>query len=305
MTKGGKFLSYLKEPPAWFLVLWFIGTLGFISASILLVLFENGFGIWVYVIYGCAAISLAYSVCSFIRVIPKIKRCVLEWFRKRKYVAEFIDNYGLRTIFYALVSFVINTAYVVINGVTAICYFSVFYFCMTAYYLSLGILRGSILYCNRKIKIKYADDERSLESAKTNLYMGCGIALFVLEIALIFAVRQIVTDESHAETGMILAIAMAAYTFYKFTLAIVNIFRAKRFCDQAVQCLRNINLVDALVSMLTLEVTLIAATDTGKDMTVLNGITGGVVCLAAVVLGGVMILQSLKRRKEYKNAEQR
>lgn len=304
MKKDGKFLLFLKEPPAWFLILWYFFTLCLIAASVaVLILCEDA--AWAVVIYALAAVALAYTVYSLIYAIPKIKRELIARLRKNKYADSFISDYGIRTLIFAVISVVINVANIVINGVTAISDFSIWYACMTAYYLVLGLLRGGILFFGRKIAIRNKENKLSADIAKNKMYLGCGIYLLVSEIVLVFAVTQIIQDDSHIQTNMILAIAVAAYTFYKFTLAIINIVRAKRFRDPAVQCLRNINLVDALVSMLSLEITLIAATGSGENMTVMNAVTGGAVCAFNVVLGVIMIIQAAKKLKEQNNGTEK
>ena len=303
MRKDGKFLSFIKDPPIWFLIVWWVLTLCFVAAAIAVVVLI-GEAVWAPAVYACAMVTLAYTVYTVIRCAPKVRDRAIERLRRNKYANRFLDDYGIRTLIFALISFVINTAYVVVNGVTAVRYLSVWYACMAAYYLALCLLRGGVLFFGRKAAKKYETNELAVNRAKTKIYLGCGISLLVSEVALVFAVTQIVMDDSHAQTGMILAIATAAYTFYKFILAIVNMVRAKRFSDQIVQSLRNINLIDAVVSMLSLEITLIAVTGSGEDMTLLNAITGGCVCAIAIILGVLMILQAIKKLQEYKNGEQ-
>ncbi len=120
----------------------------------------------------------------------------------------------------------------------------------------------------------------------------------MLEFALIAAVTQLVMDEEHARTGLIFAISTAAYSFYKLIIAIVNMVRAKRYSDPAVQCFRNINLVDALVSLLSLEVTMIATQ--GGSMPVMTAVSGAAVSAFNMILGVIMIVQAARALKREK-----
>lgn len=301
--KGKSVLSFFLYPPVWFIAVWTFITLAVIGATIVILILGYDDQLWANALFFAAAVFLAYTLYCIVRIAPKIKACVQQALHKNKYMGALAEDYALRTVVFAVVAFAINVAYVVVNGVTAVLYMSVWYFCMTAYYLALGLLRGGILYFGHKIRIRHKGDEKVLEAKKSGMYLGCGIAILVSEVALVFAVTQIVMDKERAQTGMILAIAMAAYTFYKFTLAIVNIVKSKRLKDEAVQCIRNINLVDALVSMLSLEMTLIAATG-GEDMTVLNAVTGGAVCLITAVLGVIMIANGAKRLKNINERQQ-
>lgn len=301
--KGKAVLSFFLHPPVWFFVICIFATIAVIAATIVILVLDYGNELWANAVYVVAAAMLAYTIYCIVRTAPKLKESVWHTLHKNKYTGAFVEDYALRTIVFAVIAFVINVAYVVVNGVTAVLYMSVWYFCMTAYYLALGLLRGGILYFGHKIRIRHKGDEKVLEAKKSGMYLGCGIAILVSEVALVFAVTQIVMDKQRAETGMILAIAMAAYTFYKFTLAIVNIVKSERLKDETVQCIRNINLVDALVSMLSLEMTLIAATG-GKDMTVMSAATGGAVCLITAALGVIMIANGAKRLKNINERQQ-
>lgn len=63
------------------------------------------------------------------------------------------------------------------------------------------------------------------------------------------AVTETVLSRRAADFDEITAIANAAYTFYKMTMAIVNLVRAKRFSDPVVQALRNVNFADACMAI--------------------------------------------------------
>lgn len=301
--KGKAFLSFFLHPPVWFFIVCIFVTIAVIAATIVILVLDYGNELWANAVYVVAAAMLAYTIYCIVRIAPKLKAGVQNALRENKYAGALVKDYALRTIVFAVIVFVINVAYVVVNGVTAVLYMSVWYFCMTAYYLALGLLRGGILYFGYRIKIRHNGNEKELAVNKSRMYLGCGIAILVSEVALVISVTQIVMDKQRAETGMILAIAMAAYTFYKFTLAIVNIVKSERLKDETVQCIRNINLVDALVSMLSLEMTLIAATG-GKDMTVMSAATGGAGCLITAALGVIMIANGAKRLKEINERQQ-
>ena len=102
-----------------------------------------------------------------------------------------------------------------------------------------------------------------------------------------------------------MAIASAAYTFYKVIFALYNAFKVRRMHDAVLQSFRNINLTDAAVSLLALQVTLVAVFSEGGFSTVaLNSVTGFVVCVLTIALGISMIVRSctmFKQIKEGKN----
>ena len=118
------------------------------------------------------------------------------------------------------------------------------------------------------------------------------------------AVTQMVLSEKNTEASSeIMIYATAAYTFYRVILAISNIFKAKRFNDPAVQALRNIGFVDAMTSLVPLQVALIGTFSEGEGMPLMNAATGGTACLMTIGIGiGMSIVANtrLRRLKEEK-----
>ena len=83
-------------------------------------------------------------------------------------------------------------------------------------------------------------------------------------------------------TGLIHAIALAAYATWKITMAIINFFRRRRSRDLVVRQLRTINLMDALVSILTLQNTLIMVNSQSNPRSMLT--------LAAISSTGIFLI---------------
>lgn len=99
---------------------------------------------------------------------------------------------------------------------------------------------------------------------------------------------------------LIPAIAMAAYTTYNVVMSSVNLKRRKRSSDRLVRLLRTINFIDALVSVLSLQNTLIMVNmkGDGSEMLTLSAITSAAIMLAvlaisvAAMIKGVVSLKS-------------
>lgn len=93
------------------------------------------------------------------------------------------------------------------------------------------------------------------------------------------------------------AITIAAYTTYKIIMSAINFSKAKKNGNLSVKMLRNVNLVDALVSVLSLQYALV--------MTFGGGIEGDMLFLCAfsslAVWGFLIILSvvnAVKSRKK-------
>lgn len=304
-----KVLRFLKEPKLWFCVLAWCLTAVFIAGAVAAAAI-GGLGPISYVLYAGAAVLLGYTVYTVIHCAPQVKTVVVETAKRHRFTGNLIGDYGFRTIVFAVCSFAVNAAYVILNAVLAFLADSVWYASVAGYYLFLSGLRFRILSGGHKIRQKAGEDAKKLYEGKLKLYRGCGIALLVLETALAGAVTQMVLSDSPSVHTQIMAIGSAAYTFYKVTLAIYNLAKVKRYKDPLLQSFRNINLTDASVSLLALQTTLVTVFSEGTDakMKILNCVTGFFVCMLTIVLGIFMIVranQMLKGLKEVTDTDGR
>ena len=101
---------------------------------------------------------------------------------------------------------------------------------------------------------------------------------------------------------MITAIAMAAYTFTAFTVAIVNVVKYKKYNSPVFSASKAISLAAALVSMLTLESTMLTAfgneTMDAATQKIMLGVTGGVVLICIIIMAIHMITRASRQLKE-------
>ncbi len=291
--------AYLHKPPKWFLALAWISTLLSIAGALTLVFI--GYTGWLsYVVYVLAALTLTYATYRIVRFAPQMKEGLMQALRKGKFTREMAENYTFRTLVFATFSFVINLGFVAFNTVFAFLTGNAWYGALAGYYFLLSILRGGVFYMDRRAKGK-ADYER----ARVKNYRLCGVALFVLDMVMSVAVALMVLGEKPTKHTDIMAIVFAAYTTYKITLAIWNIFKARKTRDLQIQTIRNIGLTDAAVSLLSLQTTLVSTfAGEGESMLLLNALTGAFVCLFTVGLGVFMILQANKKLKEERNARE-
>lgn len=213
----------------------------------------------------------------------------------RKPNGRFWSDYAFRTRVFAILAAIINLINVGANIAAAVAYASMWYGSMAIYYFALGALRTGMLTANSQIGRRF--EEKRQGKAKLKMYLACGISLVVFEAALIYAVAEMVTEKI-TSTGEIMAIAIAAYTFYKVIVAIVNVKKTGKLRDPALQCLRNINLMDALVSVMSLQVTMIAVFGTSGELTTLTHVMGIVITVLTMAIAVIMIIQAAKRLKE-------
>lgn len=287
-----RLFAFLKKPPAALLpALWAV-TAALVAGD--MILLAAGYEKWpAYVVFALSAALLAYSVYTLIAFAPEVKKRAVRRLSENAFFRRLIESYGFRTAVFFLVSFAVDVAFALFDGVMGIVTASVWYGVIAVYYLFLSALRGGILLLSRRAAKRSggaAPDERE----KLKIYRLCGALLLVLEIALLGAVTLMVRQGKPMNYSKIMAIAMAAYTFYKVILAVYNAFRVRKLRDPVLQCFRNINLTDAAVSLLSLQVTLVAVFSEGDALlyaTAMNATTGFVVCALTIALGLAMIFR--------------
>ena len=177
-------------------------------------------------------------------------------------------------------------------------YHSTFWFySLGAYYICLGVMRFFLLLHTRK----YAHGERM--RSELVKYRACGCILLVMNLALSLIIFFMVYWNRTFEHHMITAIAMAAYTFSALTIAIINVIKYRKYNSPVFSASRAISLAAALVSMLTLESTMLTTFSDGTMSEIerkwMLGATGGVISVLVVATAIYMIVTGTKKLKEY------
>ncbi|MBQ8761740.1 MAG: hypothetical protein IJZ26_00255 [Clostridia bacterium] len=282
----------IKEPKGVWLVLFYIFFVVLVAGTIVLVILEKQQTILHFVLYFLSAVSLTYFVYTIVIFTPKIRAKILNFMRKHKFTSELLDNYGYRTIVFSVISFVLNISFVAFMGYLAIKTASVWYISITAYYLFLILLKGILFYSKKK-------SDSLLKQAKT--YKKCGIVFMLLPVVFSGIIVLIYTSNMHFEYAGIMIYAVALFTFYKLTLSIYNLFKAKQHEDLHIKGIRNVNFVSALVSIVVLQVAMFQAFAPEYNTSFANALTGGVVSLVILVFGILMIIKANKIIKATNN----
>ena len=116
-----------------------------------------------------------------------------------------------------------------------------------------------------------------------------------MNVCLVVPVSLMVVRQKPVDMTLIPAIAMAAYTTYKVIMASVNLKRRKRSSDRLVRLLRTINFIDALVSVLSLQNTLIMVNmkGDGSEMLALTAITSAAIMLTVLALSIAAMIKGI------------
>lgn len=244
------------------------------------------------------------------KVKERIKGKINSAFGKYRWYNSFKEDYGFRALVTMMGGVLINVIFAVVNGVTALKYMSLWYGVFSGYYFVLAVQRIGVVLSYRRVKKKSGGDKEKLERGKNKIYLANGAIFVPLDIALGALITVMILKQKPTVTGEIMAITSATYTTYKVVMAIRNLAKAKAAQDFLVQTIRNIGIVDALTSLMSLEVTLITTFSdeaTFADMRTLIAISGLTVCVFTVGLGSFMIIKGSRtlnqKKRENKNGQ--
>jgi hypothetical protein len=241
----------------------------------------------------------AYTLTVWCIKIPYLIKFIRTFKSENKYARKWQDDTRLRVNTSLYGSFAWNILYAIFQLCLGI-YHRTFWFCsLGAYYICLGAMRFFLLGHTRK----YAPGERM----KNELikYRACGSVFLVMNLALALIIFFMVYFNRTFEHHMITAIAMAAYTFAALTTAIINVIKYRKYNSPVFSASKAISLAAALVSMLTLESTMLTTFGEGT-MTVaaqklMIGATGGAISVLIVATAIYMIVVGTKKLKELKS----
>lgn len=250
-----------------------------------------------YGVYVVAACTLGYSVYSIVIYASKIKSKAIILLRKSRFAVKVMDNYGFKTLIFSVISFTVTIVFVIMNTVSAIRYRLIWYFAISAYYVILMLFRGGIIFADIKNKKKFSDNPKEYVKHKWKIYAVGGVILLTLEFAMAVAVTEMMLSRRPVQSGKIMTIANATYTFYKMTMAIWHLFKAKTFNDPIVQALRNLNFADACMSMVSLTVIMLATFGGTDNLMIIKGCTGFVACVIIIITAVLMIVKGSKQIK--------
>ena len=190
-----------------------------------------------------------------------------------------------------LVGLTVNLAYIVLKLIMGVCYRSAWFLSLAVYYLLLAVMRLSLL----------RGTPENGEAAAFRRYRLCGFVLLLMNQALTGIVVFMVHENRHFSYPGVLIYAVAAYAFYAVTVAVVNIVKTRRHKSPLLSAAKAVNLVAALVSILSLETAMLAQFGVDDDPAfrrAMTAATGGGVCTAVIAMAIYMIWRANKNLKK-------
>ncbi len=161
-----------------------------------------------------------------------------------------------RTFFFSALSLIATAVFAGYNLYLWFAYGAAWNIGIAVYYALLAGMRACILLCEGRLCGPAVSDEKKAD-VRTRLFFAQSIFLFAIDVALIVPISLMVLQQKEVRYTAIPAIATAAYTTYKIAVASWNYAKSRKEGHLSVKIFRNLNFVDALVSLLSLQYTLI------------------------------------------------
>jgi len=278
----------IKNPHGIWLALFYTFFMLITSGTLVLVILIPNQTIFHYFLYVLAACALTYFVYTMVIFAPKMKKNTIQFMQNHKFTNKLLEDYGYRTIVFSVCSFILNVAYISLILIMAIMSKTAWYFTITIYYIVLAFMKGNVFYSKRK----YGTETKQARALRFS-----GIMFVVMTIVFSGVMVLIYKANHYFEYAGILIYAVAAFTFYKLTLAIFNIFKARKQNDLYIENIRNINLASALISIIILQVAMFQAFAPEHNLGFANALTGAGVSAIILVLGILMIIKANKKLK--------
>ncbi len=178
-----------------------------------------------------------------------------------------------RPLFMAQLGLAVNLLSALGHGALGLWTGSAWYLIFGAYYAILGVMRFGAVR---------AADGRFIQRF-------CGGMLMALSIVLAQTVVMSHFFDKAVRHHQIIMISLAAWSFYKLTIAIVNVVRVRKSQSPVLRTIRSISCAAAAASMVTLQRSMIVTFGGMPGEKLLNALTGGAACSYVFLMGLNMI----------------
>lgn len=219
--------------------------------------------------------------------------------KENRYIKKWQNDARLRVKVSLYGSLIYNTAYGIFQLWLGFYHRTFWFYSLGTYYICLGAMRFFLVIHTRK----YSPGERMRTELKK--YRRCGIIFMFMNLALALIIFFMIYWNRTFEHHMITAIAMAAYTFTAFTIAVINVIKYRKYNSPVFSASKAISFAAACVSMLTLTSTMLTTfndgtMDSASQKMILCCVGIAVSCIV-VIMAFYMIVTGTKKLKEVEN----
>ena len=217
---------------------------------------------------------------------------IVKWWKRKlhenKYTNRYLTDKDLRmriSMYRGLLIAIIFASFKIILGLI---YDSSWFFAMAGYNVILSFMRFLLVLQSQKKGLSELEERRQ----GLLCYRLSGWLMLVLNVAVSVLMFMVIVQNQKIEYHMIACIGLAAFTFYCFTRAVINMIKYNRKKTPIYAAVKRIDMVKAIVSMFTLQVAMLATFDgqgDAMDTGLMNTLTGIAVTIAINTIGTMMI----------------
>lgn len=266
--------EFFKKPPLWFGLLCYGLFLAF-SALCILFLCLGGFETLLLILYSGMGITFFYCTYLFIRydyrtIKMAFRSLKAKLSQKSKLMDNLFNNLFFRTTLATSFSLLLGIGFVTYNAYAGLKYHSVWNGSTSIYYGFLVAIRVLFLICEAVLTKGHNLDDAQKNLTRAKMFRFEGILLILLNVALIAPVTILALSKKQVDLPMWVAIVNASYAFYKIIVCVYSFVKTRKTAPLSIKGIKNLNLTSALITMLSLENTMILTfSKTPKDMQLL------------------------------------
>jgi len=239
-----------------------------------------------------------YTLTAWVLKAPYLIRLFKNFKKENVYARRWQDDDRLRVNVSLYGTLIWNAAYALLQLGMGFWHRTFWFYSLAGYYICLAAMRFFLA----RYTIKHKPGEKMREELIR--YRLCGWIFLAMNLTLSLMVFFMVYWNRTFLHHEITTIALAAYTFTAFTMAIINMVKYRKYNSPVYSASKVISLASACVSMLTLEATMLTTFGDGTmdaiTRKIFLGCTGGAISVFVVVMAIYMIKQSSKQLKELK-----
>jgi hypothetical protein len=256
-------------------------------------IFINGLEMWwpAYILYGLSG----YSLADFCIKLPAAVRMGKAWLKEHPKVEGLLKNEDLHFRLELYFEQIINFGYGIFKIVSGVIVGSAWIGADGIYNFAQALIQ-LFQILRRKNPGTIVQQWKS--------YRLCGFLILLMHLTLTGIVFQMVNWNRAEESGEIMIIATAAFAFYKFVSAFIDLAKDRKHTHPVDSSVRMLELAQAIFAIFSLQAGLLHTFGTGESWEhMLNLAVGCVVCLLTVAMGIYMIRRANREIKQLQETD--
>lgn len=284
-----------------FLPMWLLILLTLASVAALTAVFLRGWDTmpFAYAVYVGSFYTLVVVGIACVTTLPAYYRRIRKRLYENHYAGRYLTDATYKLHVGLHLSLCINLLYAGINAVSAVWYETCWFAIFAVYYGVLAIMRFLL--------VRYVGKKQLGENdiGEWKRARACACLLMTVNLMLSGVVLMMVYFDRGFSYRGVLIYAMALYTFYTTTTAVIDVLKYRKYHSPVMSMSKIIRLAASLFSMLFLETAMFA--QFGQDMAeadrrIMIMATGAGIC---VIVVGMSVSLIVRANREIKKSRER